>query len=188
MAVAAVAVLFCAVVELLSLVAVQYRLVAVLPDLNSNEPCLDQGTLVRNKHVFLLHACVCFNTCKYSPRCTLNVGPDQLYGPRLLHRQLVVVSICGDSPWCNWSFSVNDCPLPVQMVIACWCQREAGVGVAPPLSSQEKTDLQFLYEEWAHPFFISIQEFCRLMEVRLGRWPGPVVRLLVNVQHQWITK
>lgn len=51
------------------------------------------------------------------------------------------------------------------MVIACWCQREAGVNGAPPLSSQEQEELNFLYEEWAHPFFISIQEFCRLMEV-----------------------
>jgi hypothetical protein len=54
----------------------------------------------------------------------------------------------------------------LQMVIACWCQREAGVNGAPPLSKQEQEELNFLYEEWAHPFFISIQEFCRLMEVR----------------------
>eukprot|EP00879_Flechtneria_rotunda_P004400 GHRR01004651.1.p1 GENE.GHRR01004651.1~~GHRR01004651.1.p1 ORF type:complete len:168 (+),score=52.77 GHRR01004651.1:3-506(+) len=51
-----------------------------------------------------------------------------------------------------------------QMVIACWCQREAGVNGAPPLSKHEQAELQFLYEEWAHPYFISIQEFCRLME------------------------
>lgn len=56
-------------------------------------------------------------------------------------------------------------PVP-QMVIACWCQREAGVNGAAPLSSQEQQELNFLYEEWAHPFFISMQEFCRLMEVR----------------------
>lgn len=65
---------------------------------------------------------------------------------------------------------------PLQMVIACWCQREAGVYGAPPLSSQEQEELNFLYAEWAHPFFISIQEFCRLMEVRgllkglRGKW------------------
>uniref|UniRef100_A0A383V9Y5 Methyltransferase domain-containing protein n=1 Tax=Tetradesmus obliquus TaxID=3088 RepID=A0A383V9Y5_TETOB len=51
-----------------------------------------------------------------------------------------------------------------KMVIACWCQREAGVNGAPPLSPKEQEDLNFLYEEWAHPFFISIQEFCRLMQ------------------------
>jgi hypothetical protein len=32
--------------------------------------------------------------------------------------------------------------------------------------SFEQGGVSFLYEEWAHPFFISIQEFCRLMEVR----------------------
>jgi hypothetical protein len=42
------------------------------------------------------------------------------------------------------------------------------VNGAPPLSSQEQEELNFLYEEWAHPFFISIQEFCRLMEVGGG--------------------
>lgn len=50
------------------------------------------------------------------------------------------------------------------IVIACWCQREAGVNGAPPLSDQEQKELQFLYDEWAHPFFISYQEFCRMME------------------------
>ena len=63
----------------------------------------------------------------------------------------------------------------LQMVIACWCQREAGVNGAPPLSHREKDDLQFLYDEWAHPFFISYQEFCRMLEVRLGPfWWGVV--------------
>jgi MPBQ/MSBQ methyltransferase len=33
-----------------------------------------------------------------------------------------------------------------------------------PLSDQEKKELQFLYDEWAHPYFISIQEFGRIME------------------------
>ncbi len=34
-----------------------------------------------------------------------------------------------------------------------------------PLTTDEKAELQFLYDEWAHPFFISIQEFGRLMNV-----------------------
>lgn len=50
------------------------------------------------------------------------------------------------------------------MVIACWCQREETPD--KPLSEDEKERLRFLYEEWAHPFFISTQEFCRLMNVR----------------------
>ena len=35
--------------------------------------------------------------------------------------------------------------------------------------AQERKELQFLYDEWAHPYFISIQEFVRLMKVR--GWP-----------------
>ncbi|GFR44410.1 hypothetical protein Agub_g5643 [Astrephomene gubernaculifera] len=50
------------------------------------------------------------------------------------------------------------------LVIACWCQREAETHGSAPLSEQEKRELQFLYDEWAHPYFISIQEFERLMK------------------------
>ncbi|KAG2492299.1 hypothetical protein HYH03_009539 [Edaphochlamys debaryana] len=46
------------------------------------------------------------------------------------------------------------------LVIACWCQREEG---SRPFTEQDKADLQFLYDEWAHPYFISIEEFGRLM-------------------------
>ena len=52
------------------------------------------------------------------------------------------------------------------LVIACWCQREETP--ERPLSGDERKDLQFLYDEWAHPFFISIEEFKRLMTVRQG--------------------
>ncbi|GLC52876.1 hypothetical protein PLESTB_000683600 [Pleodorina starrii] len=48
------------------------------------------------------------------------------------------------------------------LVIACWCQREETP--AAPFSQQDKDDLQFLYDEWAHPYFISIQEFDRIMK------------------------
>ena len=50
-------------------------------------------------------------------------------------------------------------------MIACWCQREETA--ERPLTKEDKERLQFLYDEWAHPFFISIEEFGRLMEVRL---------------------
>ena len=50
-------------------------------------------------------------------------------------------------------------------MIACWCQREETP--ERPLTMEDKERLQFLYDEWAHPFFISIEEFGRLMEVRL---------------------
>eukprot|EP00798_Chlamydomonas_sp_ICE-L_P025438 gene25438-11098_t len=48
------------------------------------------------------------------------------------------------------------------IVIACWCQREETK--EKPFTEKDKSDLQFLYDEWAHPYFISIQEFIRLME------------------------
>lgn len=46
-----------------------------------------------------------------------------------------------------------------QMVIACWCQKEA-----TEFTPQERKDLDFLYEEWAHPYFISIEEFVRNLD------------------------
>ncbi|GBF99015.1 S-adenosyl-L-methionine-dependent methyltransferase [Raphidocelis subcapitata] len=48
------------------------------------------------------------------------------------------------------------------MVIACWCQREETP--EQPLTPEDLSRLRFLYEEWAHPFFISIEEFVRIME------------------------
>ena len=49
------------------------------------------------------------------------------------------------------------------MVIATWCQREETP--ATPFSDKERADLQFLYDEWAHPYFVSVQEYGRLLEV-----------------------
>ena len=46
------------------------------------------------------------------------------------------------------------------LVLATWCQRET----PPALTKVEKSQLQFLYDEWAHPYFISIQEYGRLVE------------------------
>ncbi|CAG9467060.1 unnamed protein product [Pedinophyceae sp. YPF-701] len=44
------------------------------------------------------------------------------------------------------------------LVIACWCQREEG---DRPFTQAEKDELQFLYDEWAHPFFISKELFAK---------------------------
>ena len=46
------------------------------------------------------------------------------------------------------------------IVIATWGQRETPPAFAP----EEKQRLQFLYDEWSHPHFISIEEYVRLME------------------------
>jgi MPBQ/MSBQ methyltransferase len=48
------------------------------------------------------------------------------------------------------------------LVIATWCQREADA-LKNPFTDKEKKNLAFLYEEWAHPFFVSIEEYERLM-------------------------
>lgn len=49
------------------------------------------------------------------------------------------------------------------LVIATWCQRE--VTLDTPFTKTETKELDFLYTEWAHPFFVSIQEYARLMQV-----------------------
>merc|ERR1719183_2905205 len=46
------------------------------------------------------------------------------------------------------------------LVIATWCQRELEKG--EEFSSKEQKQLQFLYDEWAHPYFVSIEEYERL--------------------------
>ena len=48
-------------------------------------------------------------------------------------------------------------------MIATWCQREEG---ATPFTDKDRADLQFLYDEWTHPHFISKEEYGRLLEVK----------------------
>ena len=55
------------------------------------------------------------------------------------------------------------------LVIATWCQREE----PPAFTARERAALQFLYDEWAHPFFVSVQEYGRLLEVRRSLLPRP---------------
>lgn len=45
------------------------------------------------------------------------------------------------------------------LVFATWCQRET----PPDFSPAERKTLDFLYGEWTHPYFISIEEYVRLM-------------------------
>lgn len=46
------------------------------------------------------------------------------------------------------------------VVIATWCEREPN----PPITPSEQKKLDFLYKEWAHPYFISIEEYERLCQ------------------------
>jgi hypothetical protein len=49
------------------------------------------------------------------------------------------------------------------LVLATWCQREETP--ENPFTEKDKAALQFLYDEWAHPYFVSIEEYKRLFEV-----------------------
>lgn len=46
------------------------------------------------------------------------------------------------------------------LVIAVWCERDP----VPPFTNEERTTLKFVYEEWSHPYFISISAFDRLLK------------------------
>lgn len=48
-----------------------------------------------------------------------------------------------------------------KFVMACWCQRDDR---AKPFDARDKRDLRFLYEEWTHPYFISIEGFAELID------------------------
>lgn len=48
------------------------------------------------------------------------------------------------------------------LAVATWCQREETPET--PLTQEDKDNLQFLYDEWAHPYFISFEEYARIME------------------------
>lgn len=48
-----------------------------------------------------------------------------------------------------------------RIVIATWCQREEG---DKPFTAAERKTLDYLYGEWTHPYFISIDEYGRIMQ------------------------
>jgi len=45
-------------------------------------------------------------------------------------------------------------------VMATWCEREP----QPPFTVEERKTLNFVYEEWAHPYFISIEAYEQLVK------------------------
>jgi len=48
-----------------------------------------------------------------------------------------------------------------KFVMACWCQRDNS---ERPFDEKDDRDLTYLYEEWTHPYFVSIQEFAKLVD------------------------
>lgn len=48
-----------------------------------------------------------------------------------------------------------------KFVMATWCQRD---NREVPFSEKDERDLRFLYEEWTHPYFISIEAYKELID------------------------
>lgn len=48
-----------------------------------------------------------------------------------------------------------------KFVMATWCQRDDR---EVPFSEKDERDLRFLYEEWTHPYFISIEKYSELVD------------------------
>jgi MPBQ/MSBQ methyltransferase len=48
-----------------------------------------------------------------------------------------------------------------KFVMATWCQRDDRT---VPFTEKDKRDLKFLYEEWTHPYFISIEAYKDLID------------------------
>lgn len=81
------------------------------------------------------------------------------------------------------------------LVIATWCQRD---DKEVPLSEEDAARLQFLYDEWAHPYFISkeaygslCQETGKLGDVTISDWTTPTIdswrhSIWVGVWDPWI--
>jgi MPBQ/MSBQ methyltransferase len=82
------------------------------------------------------------------------------------------------------------------LVIATWCQREETP--QKPFSEDDKARLQFLYDEWAHPYFVSKEEYGRIAaksgnmdDVVISDWTAPTVdswrhSIWVGVWDPWI--
>lgn len=81
------------------------------------------------------------------------------------------------------------------LVIATWCQRD---DTDAPLTEEDKNRLQFLYDEWAHPFFISKEAYGKLChetgklgDVTVSDWTTPTINswrhsIWVGVWDPWI--
>merc|ERR1711924_46627 len=77
-----------------------------------------------------------------------------------------------------------------------WCQREETLDT--PFTDKEKDDLKFLYDEWAHPYFVSKEEYKRILDGTIAfdgasadDWTKPTIAswrhsIWVGVVDPWI--
>jgi len=72
-----------------------------------------------------------------------------------------------------------------RIVIATWCQRDDS---KVPFNADERKTLDFLYSEWTHPYFISIEEYAKLMtgtctlnDVKTDDWAIPTIPSWVSI-------
>ena len=82
------------------------------------------------------------------------------------------------------------------LVLATWCQRDLPPGAA--FTPEEQARLDFLYDEWAHPYFVSKEEYGRIaagggqMErVVIADWTAPTIAswrhsVWVGVWDPWV--
>jgi MPBQ/MSBQ methyltransferase len=82
------------------------------------------------------------------------------------------------------------------LVLATWCQREETPQA--PLTPSDAARLQFLYDEWAHPYFVSKEEYGRIAagtgavdDVVIADWTAPTIdswrhSVWVGVWDPWI--
>ncbi|KAL3798673.1 hypothetical protein HJC23_004424, partial [Cyclotella cryptica] len=66
-----------------------------------------------------------------------------------------------------------------KFIMATWCQRDDRL---VPFTKKDKRDLRFLYEEWTHPYFISIEAYKELIDatklmgpVKTADWVTPTI-------------
>ena len=60
-----------------------------------------------------------------------------------------------------------------RIAIATWCQREEG---DKPFTPKERATLDYLYGEWTHPYFISIDEYAPRNSGAILRNSGAILR------------
>lgn len=82
------------------------------------------------------------------------------------------------------------------LVVATWCQRDETS--EKPFTVEERERLQFLYDEWAHPYFVSKEEYGRiasrsgeLKDVVIADWTAPTIdswrhSIWVGVWDPWV--